>query len=182
VKDTPLVVSQSSGRQRLNIHAAIDLETGRTRSTAKYRRSSRTTRAPGINRKSEIKHEDDARWHAARWRFSQPADLETMSAEDKRNTLIVEMTARTRTPEPHYYQQFNNDMLIGKVAVLIFLMRAKIRDNGTLRTITDDGQRNILVVEHAAHTQLTGSELQGMTNQQLVHVGLSWFEKEHLAT
>jgi transposase len=30
-KDVPVAVSQSSGRQRLNIHGAIDLETGRTR-------------------------------------------------------------------------------------------------------------------------------------------------------
>ena len=30
-KDTPIAVAQTSGRQRLNIHGAIDLETGRTR-------------------------------------------------------------------------------------------------------------------------------------------------------
>jgi transposase len=30
-KDTPLAVPQTSGRQRLNIHGAIDLETGKTR-------------------------------------------------------------------------------------------------------------------------------------------------------
>ena len=30
-KDTPIAVAQTSGRQRLNIHGAIDLETGNTR-------------------------------------------------------------------------------------------------------------------------------------------------------
>jgi transposase len=30
-KDTPIAIAQTSGRQRLNIHGAIDLETGRTR-------------------------------------------------------------------------------------------------------------------------------------------------------
>ena len=30
-KDTPIVIEQTSGRQRLNIHGAIDLETGQTR-------------------------------------------------------------------------------------------------------------------------------------------------------
>ena len=30
-KDTPVAVAQTSGRQRLNIHGAIDLETGNTR-------------------------------------------------------------------------------------------------------------------------------------------------------
>ena len=30
-KDTPVAVEQTSGRQRLNIHGAIDLETGKTR-------------------------------------------------------------------------------------------------------------------------------------------------------
>ena len=30
-KDTPVAVAQTSGRQRLNVHGAIDLETGNTR-------------------------------------------------------------------------------------------------------------------------------------------------------
>ncbi len=30
-KDTPIAVAQTSGRQRLNVHGAIDLETGQTR-------------------------------------------------------------------------------------------------------------------------------------------------------
>jgi len=30
-KDTPIAVAQTSGRQRLNVHGAIDLETGKTR-------------------------------------------------------------------------------------------------------------------------------------------------------
>src|SRR5664279_5427963 len=30
-KDTPIAIAQTSGRQRLNIHGAIDLETGQTR-------------------------------------------------------------------------------------------------------------------------------------------------------
>ena len=33
-KDTPIAVAQTSGRQRLNIHGAIDLETGHTRMLA----------------------------------------------------------------------------------------------------------------------------------------------------
>ena len=30
-KDTPVAITQSSGRERLNIHGALDLETGNTR-------------------------------------------------------------------------------------------------------------------------------------------------------
>ena len=30
-KDTKVVIEQTSGRERLNIHGAIDLETGKTR-------------------------------------------------------------------------------------------------------------------------------------------------------
>ena len=30
-KDTPIAVAQTSGRQRLNVHGAVDLETGQTR-------------------------------------------------------------------------------------------------------------------------------------------------------
>lgn len=33
-KDTPVAVAQTSGRQQLNIHGAVDLETGKTRMLA----------------------------------------------------------------------------------------------------------------------------------------------------
>jgi hypothetical protein len=40
--------------------------------------------------------------------------------------------------------------------------------------MSDDDQRNTLIVENAKHTGI--GELQGMTNQQLVEIGRGWFD------
>jgi hypothetical protein len=56
-------------------------------------------------------------------------------------------------------------------AVLVFLREAKIRDDGTLKTMSADDQRNTLIVEIDAQTQL-GSRLQGLFNMDLVRLGL----------
>jgi len=105
------------------------------------------------------------------------AELATMMAEDKRNTLITELSARTRIPETFFFQRYDNDALVAKGAVFLLLREAGIRDDAQLRTMTVDDQRNTLIVENAGRTQLTGSALQGMTDRELVQVGLSWFDK-----
>jgi hypothetical protein len=61
--------------------------------------------------------------------------------------------------------------LAGTGAVLVFLSRAKIRTDEQLKTISDDDQRNILIVEIGGQTHL-GQELQGLSNLDLVLVGL----------
>lgn len=112
---------------------------------------------------------------AGEWRSA--ADLAQMSTEDKRNTLIVEMSNHTRIPEPHYFQGFDTETLIGKAAILVFLIKAGIRDIPSLKGMSDDDQRNTLIVENGGHTQYTGGALQGMNNRELVQVGLGWFRK-----
>lgn len=112
---------------------------------------------------------------AGGWRSA--TDLTQMSSEDKRNTLIVEMSNHTRIPEQYYFQGFDTETLIGKAAILVFLIKAGIRDIPSLKGMSDDDQRNTLIVENVGHTQYTVGVLQGMNNRELVQVGLGWFRK-----
>jgi hypothetical protein len=102
--------------------------------------------------------------------FRTQHELNGMSNDDQRNTLIVELTARTNQSVGHF-QGMDDATLAGTGAVLVFLRRAKIRTDEQLKTISDDDQRNILIVEIDAQTGL-GARLQGLSNLDLVLVGL----------
>jgi hypothetical protein len=110
-------------------------------------------------------------------RFRTKDQLNRMSNEDHRNTLITELTNRTNQPVG-YFQGLNNVDLAGAGAVLVFLREARIRDDATLRTMSVDDMRNTLIVETASHTRMPGSELQAMNNIQLVARGLSDIRRE----
>jgi hypothetical protein len=101
-------------------------------------------------------------------KFRTQHELNTMSAEDQRNTLIVELSGRSNQ---HNFQSFNNFELAGMGAVLVFLREARIRDDAQLKTISIDDMRNILIVEIDGQTHL-GSKLQGLSNMDLVLAGL----------
>jgi hypothetical protein len=102
--------------------------------------------------------------------FRRPSDLVGMSLDDQRNILIVELSGRTNQ-SGGYYQSLDNDTLAGTGAMLVFVREAKIRTDETLKTLTDDDIRNIFIVEIFGRTGRT--DLQGLTNIQLVHVALS---------
>ena len=104
-------------------------------------------------------------------KFRSHRDLNAMSHEDQRNTLIVELTGRTNQPVGHF-QAMNDDVLAGTGALLVFLREAGIRNDQALKSISDDDQRNIMIVEMAAQTRLSGPVLQGMSNMDLVLEGL----------
>jgi hypothetical protein len=59
--------------------------------------------------------------------------------------------------------------------MVVFLREAGIRDDNRLKHMSDDDQRNTLIVENNNHTDRPG--LQGMSNKELVQVGLEWFTK-----
>lgn len=101
-------------------------------------------------------------------KFRTQHELNTMSAEDHRNTLIVELSGRNNQQN---FQSFNNFELAGMGAVLVFLREARIRDDAQLKTITIDDMRNILIVEIDGQTHL-GSRLQSLSNMDLVLLGL----------
>jgi len=103
-------------------------------------------------------------------KFRTHQELITMSKEDRRNTLIQELSVRTNQPVAHY-QQMDNDTLASAGAVLVFLRTARIRTDAELKTMSDDDQRNTLIVELDGQTHL-GPSLQGMSNMELVLIGL----------
>src|SRR6476659_5870189 len=106
-------------------------------------------------------------------KFRTQHELNNMSAEDQRNTLIVEMAGRTNQSVPHF-QSLDDATLAGTGAVLVFLREARIRTDAELKTISDDDQRNTLIVELASQllNNISVPELQGMINMDLVLLGL----------
>jgi len=102
--------------------------------------------------------------------FRTQRELSGMSNDDQRNTLIVEMAGRTNQPRGHF-QAMDDFTLSGAGAVYVFLRNARIRTEQQLKAISDDDQRNILIVELGAQTGL-GSKLQGLRNLDLVRLGL----------
>jgi len=108
---------------------------------------------------------------AGKWRTQD--EVNKAKAEDIRKALIVELSKRTIRPEG-YFQDKKDDDLVGFGAVVVFLLKAGIRDDKWLKDNTDDDHRNILITV-LAETQRPG--LQGMSNQELVQIGLQWFAK-----
>ncbi|HZS56061.1 MAG TPA: hypothetical protein VFA65_16785 [Bryobacteraceae bacterium] len=103
-------------------------------------------------------------------RFRNQRELNGMSDEDQRNTLIVELAGRTNQSVPHF-QAMDNAALAGTGAVLVFLRTTQIRTDEELKRMSDDDQRNTLIVEIGAQTGL-GKELQALSNMELVLMGL----------
>jgi hypothetical protein len=102
--------------------------------------------------------------------FRTQHQINTMSHDDQRNTLIVELSGRTNQPAAHF-QSLNDDALAGAGAVLLFLLKGGIRTDAQLKTISNDDQRNIAIVEIDAQTHL-GSKLQALSNMKLVLTAL----------
>jgi hypothetical protein len=102
--------------------------------------------------------------------FRTQHELDKMSADDQRNTLIVEMAAHSNQSTGDY-QALNDSALAGVGAVMVFLREARIRDDATLKTMSADDQRNTLIVEIDGQIHL-GSRLQSLANMDLVLAGL----------
>jgi Matrixin len=102
-------------------------------------------------------------------KFRSQHQLNTMSHDDMRNTLIVEIAGRSRQTG---LQAFDDNTLAGMGAVLVFLRTARIRDDATLKGMTSDDMRNILIVELGGQTGMSGRALQAMSNIELVKLGL----------
>ncbi|MDX3661224.1 hypothetical protein PV646_28300 [Streptomyces sp. ID05-26A] len=100
--------------------------------------------------------------------FRTQHQLNTMTRDDMRNTLIVVMTSLSKQND---YQRYDNDTLAGMGAVMVFLRRNGLRDDAALKTMTSDDQRNVAIVELHAQTG-AGQALQGFTNLQLSQIAL----------
>jgi hypothetical protein len=108
---------------------------------------------------------------AGKWRTQD--ELNKMSAGDIRNTLIVELSKHTNQPVG-YFQGKKDDDLVGFGAMVVFLLKTGIRNDTWLKQNTDDDHRNILIYVLAPRPGL-----QGMSNQELVQIGLEWFAKSN---
>src|SRR5215469_1217647 len=104
-------------------------------------------------------------------KFRSHHDLNGMSHEDQRNTLIVELAGHSNQPIAHF-QSLDDSALAGVGAVMVFLREANIRDDRALKSMSDDDQRNILIVEIGGQTHADGHTLQGMSNMDLVLLAL----------
>jgi hypothetical protein len=102
--------------------------------------------------------------------FRSQHQLNGLSHDAQRNILIVEMSGRTNQPVPHFQAMSDAD-LAGAAAVLLFLRNGGIRTDAQLKTISDDDQRNIAIVEVGAQTKL-GSQLQGLSSMDVVLLAL----------
>jgi hypothetical protein len=101
-------------------------------------------------------------------KFRTQRQLNDMSHDDMRNTLIVELTNRTNQ---NNYQGYDNDTLAGIGAVLVYLRVSGIRDDAALKAMSADDLRNTLITVLAAETG-QGLGLQALSNMDLVLVGL----------
>jgi len=100
--------------------------------------------------------------------FRTHHELNAMSQDDMRNTLIVELAAHSSETA---LQAYDDARLEGAGAVMVLLRRTGIRSDAALRTMSSDDQRNVLIVELATQTGF-GSELQRLSNIQLVATAL----------
>ncbi len=101
-------------------------------------------------------------------RFRTQRELNAMSNDDMRNTLIVELTQHSHQAD---YQRFDDDTLAGMGAVMVFLREGHLRDDAALSAMTADDQRNTLIVELDGQTHV-GRALQGFDNLDLARIGL----------
>jgi len=110
--------------------------------------------------------------------FRNFADLDRMSTEDQRNTLIVELTNRTAN-DVRFYQGLNDADLAGTGAILVYLRMAQIRSDVDLKRMSADDMRNTAIV--VLHEQTRRSDLQALTNMQLALVALGTRQLPSLA-
>lgn len=101
--------------------------------------------------------------------FRTQRELNQMSRDDQRNTLIVEMTKHSNQTN---YQAFSDAVLEGMGAAMVALRSGRMRDDSGLKTMSADDQRNTLIVEMAGQTQVGIPQLQGMSNMDLVLTAL----------
>ena len=113
------------------------------------------------------------------WRSAQ--DLTSMSTEDERNTLIVELNHHSNL-SIHQLQAKHNtgslNSLTGMAAICYFLYTNNICSIHSLNSMSDQDQRNTLIVELNKKVNKEISELQGMNDHELVVCGADFYRKD----
>jgi hypothetical protein len=111
--------------------------------------------------------------------FRTHGELNQMSAEDQRNTLITEMAPRFGQALGAYspslvrlLQGMDDSQLSGAAASYLFLLHGGIRDADELRAMSAEDIRNTLIVEIAGQLHLGVETLQTYSTLDLVRLGL----------
>lgn len=106
------------------------------------------------------------------WRTS--GDCDRMTSDDKRNTVIVELFKHSNK-NGGYYQGKSDDDLVSIAGGVILLERTGWRRESDLPQMSDDDQRNTLIVELANHD--AGKDLQGKSTWELVQLAEDWLHR-----
>jgi hypothetical protein len=99
-------------------------------------------------------------------KFRTQQQLNGMSRDDQRNTLITELAGRTKDTVGHY-QSLNDADLAGAGALLLYLRDTGSRTDQQIKTMSADDMRNTVIVEVGAQTG-RGRDLQALSNIDLV--------------
>jgi hypothetical protein len=93
--------------------------------------------------------------------------LNGMSADDQRNTLIVELANRTRDTVP-FYQSLNDADLTGAGALLVYLRRTSNNNDRAIKMMSADDMRNTVISGLWAPTGRR--DLQALRNLDLIQL------------
>lgn len=97
-----------------------------------------------------------------------------LAGEDR--AALIERMGSLSSDAAEELESLSDEDLAGRGAVAAFLLAAAIRGKDELARTSCEDQRNTLIVENHKHAGVAGEQLQGMTNRQLVGVGLRWFD------
>jgi Jacalin-like lectin domain len=113
---------------------------------------------------------------AGNWRREE--DLRNATTEDARNTLIVVLNGYSNQ---RHYQGFNNDALVGKGAIVVFLLKAGY-DQSQLQKMSDGDHRNTVITYIHTNTDEPVPALQALGDGELVRWGFAIKGDTALAT
>jgi hypothetical protein len=103
-------------------------------------------------------------------KFRSQRELNSMTAEDQRNALIVELAGRTKHSVAHF-QELDDAALSGVGAILVFLRESRILGDEQLKAMGEGEMRGALITDMGAQSA-RGPQLRGLDNLGLVRVAL----------
>ena len=108
-----------------------------------------------------------------RGKFRTREQLDSMSSDDRRNTLITELAGRTKNAVS-YYQSLNDTDLVGAGALLVFLRETGSRTDQQIKTMSADNMRNTVIVEVNVRTGRGVRDLQALSSLNVAKLVLKW--------
>lgn len=100
-------------------------------------------------------------------KFRSQEQVNRLSDEDRRNTLITELANRTKDAVS-YYQALNNADLAGAGALLVFLRERPSRTDQELKTMSVNDMRNTAIVEVSKRMGRSIRDLQALSSMDVV--------------